>query len=423
MTCAAKNIINPKNIKQQNLKLGIFLNSIRQLADHIMNIRSVLTKFIHPSFSRDFKILCFYHLILALADGMLGLFLPIYLFESFNYSIVWVVVFYAIGFGLYGILSPLGAMWMDKIGLKKSIIIARLFAIPFYVCLYFFRDNPFLFAILANVALLLFRLFYWVPYHTSFVQFTDGRYRGRQMAYLAVLGYFMSIGAPLLAGFLLSQFSFKLLFILVIVIITVGIIPLFGLSNVKAKFEYSYWQSWKELFSKKNRRLQIAYMADGAENMVGCAIWPIFIYQILEKQYLAVGAITSLIVIVTIVCQLIMGEYVDRFPKKRLMKVGSVIYALGWFAKTFVATAFQIFIIGAFHDFAAIILRTPFDALSYEKFADRGSYIDEYTVLREMALGVGRILMGILLVFLVTSFSLKVAFPIAALVSLLVNLL
>ena len=382
-----------------------------------------MLKFFRFNFSKDFKALCIYNMIASLADGMVGLFLPIFLFEKFGNSIHWVIIFYVIGHGLYGILAPIGAMWMSKIGLKKSIIIARFFIIPFYLCLYFFSNNPLIFAILANIVLLAFRLFYWVPYHVDFVKFTDGKSRGKQMAYLTVLGYLISIGAPLMAGVLLSQSSFEILFMIAMVILTIAIIPLFKISETKARFEYSYFGSWKELFKKSRRHTMVAYMADGAQDLVGIVIWPIFIYQILEKQYLAVGAITALIIIGTVVLQIFVGEYTDKFPKRKMVKTGSILYALGWFLKAFAGTTFQIFVVGAFHNFTSIIFRTPFDALYYERSADHGSYIDEYTVLKEMSLGIGRILMGIILIFLVSTVSLKFAFPIAALISLFVNLL
>ncbi len=178
--------------------------------------------------SKDFKALCSHQCIVALASGMLGLFLPIFLLKEFGNSVYWVIVFYAVGHLLYGLLVPFGAMLMQKAGLKKLMIIARCFNIIFYICLYFLHSNPILFAILANFNLVMFRLLYWVPYHVDLAKFTSGKYRGRQMAYLAALGYLVGIGSPLLAGFLLTQSSFSTLFIITIVILTIAIIPLTG---------------------------------------------------------------------------------------------------------------------------------------------------------------------------------------------------
>ncbi len=373
--------------------------------------------------SRDFKIICLHQTLVSLAGGMVGLFLPIFLFQQFNLSIYWVIVFYLAGHFLYALLVPFGAMAMNKLGLKKSMILGRFFVIPFYLSLCFFQTNPLVFAILANLFILSFRFFYWVPYHVDFVNFTDGKYRGRQMAYLAVLGYLVSVGAPLLAGLLLSQFSFSFLFVLVTVITTLAIFPLFKLRKVEARFEYSYFQTFRELFKKKNFRSGVAYLSDGAQSLVGVVIWPLFIYQILEKQYLTIGAVTALIIIGTIIFQMLIGKYTDVFSKRKLMKLGSSLYALGWLAKSFVETALQIFIIGTFHSFMAVILRTPFDALTYEQISSNGTYVDEYTVLREISVSFGAFFMGCLLIVLIGFFGLKTAFFAAAGFSLLVNLL
>lgn len=376
-----------------------------------------------PPLSRDFKILCLYQLVLHLMDGMLGLFLPIFLFESLRQNIYLVVIFYIVGYALYGLLVPLGAMAMSKIGLKKSMIVARLMAVLFYVSLLYFKRDPLLFSILANIILLIFRLLYWIPYHTNFAQITHHDTRGRQVAYFAVIGYLASIAAPLLAGLLLSQYSFNLLFLITMITFALSAIPLAFLSPATAHFEYSFFGTFKEWAKKANQRLRIAYMADGSQDLVGVIIWPIFIYQLLNKEYLAVGAVSALIVVATIICYLITGQYADKLEKKKLMRFGSSFYALGWLLKTFVITAFQIFVVGTLHAFAAILLRTPFDALMYDRAADHGSYVDEYTVLRDMSINFGRVLMGILLIILISVVGLKIAFPLAAVVSLLVNLL
>ncbi len=372
--------------------------------------------------SKDFKILCLYQTIVALADGMVGLFLPIFLFEQFHQSIHLAIIFYAVGYLLYALLVPFGAMMMNKIGLEKSILLGRFFALPFYISLYFLKNNPLLFAILAVLFLLFFRLFYWVPYHVDFISFTEGKYRGRQMSYLAVLGYMVGVGAPLLAGLLLSEFSFKLVFCLVSIIMAVSLIPLKKLNDTKAKFEFSYCQTFKELFKKQNRKSGLAYLADGGQSMVGVAIWPLFIYQILQKQYLAMGAVAALITIGTILLQLLIGSYTDKYSKKKLLRIGSSLYALGWLAKSLIETTFQVFIIGTFHSFTSIILRTPFDALTYERISCReSSYIDENTVLREISVSTGYFLMGLIILFLVGLIGLKFTFLVAALCSLLVN--
>ena len=68
-------------------------------------------------------------------------------------------------------------------------------------------------------------------------------------------------------------------------------------------------------------------------------------------------------------------------------------------------------------------MRTPFDALAYEKAADSGHYVDEYTVLREMSLNMGRVACIVILFILINVIGLQWTFVLAGVASLFVNLL
>ncbi len=174
---------------------------------------------------------------------------------------------------------------------------------------------------------------------------------------------------------------------------------------------------------KKNRKLLLAYGGDGAEGMVGIVIWPIFIFQLLNGNYLAVGIISSLIIVASVALRLVVGALTDKMSKRKLIKVGFILYAVGWIGKVFIQTAFQIFIVSSYHSFAAVVRRTPFTTLMYEQAADRGHYVDEYTVLREISLNIGRVLMLVSLFILFYFVGLTFAFILAAIASLLINTL
>lgn len=69
-------------------------------------------------------------------------------------------------------------------------------------------------------------------------------------------------------------------------------------------------------------------------------------------------------------------------------------------------------------------MRTPYDALIYEKAADSGSLVDEYTVTREIALIFGRLLMiGLVLALFIFTGSIAATFLLAAVASLLISLI
>ena len=124
------------------------------------------------------------------------------------------------------------------------------------------------------------------------------------------------------------------------------------------------------------------------------------------------------IVVISIAFQLLIGRLVDRGPAKKMLEWGDAFYALAWIGKALVSSVVGVFAASTFHTFGSIFLRTPFSAIYYEKAADSGHYVDEFTVVRETALTIGRVLMSGLLILITLKFSINIAFVVAAIASL-----
>ena len=117
------------------------------------------------------------------------------------------------------------------------------------------------------------------------------------------------------------------------------------------------------------------------------------------------------------------GKFADKIDKRKMLHWGSVFYALGWLAKIFVLTTFQIFIVGTYHSLSQVFKDTPFDALNYETIADHGHYVDEFTVLKEMSLCIGGVLIMTFAIVVFLSFGLNWTFALAAFASLFISML
>ncbi len=361
-------------------------------------------------------------LIIQIGAGLLGLFLPIFLYEQFNNSTDYLLGYYFFTFLASFFLMAPGAMIMSKIGLRTSKMLAVVFVTGFYLVFSFWDPNfAIWFLITASVLQNAWRMLYWTPFHTEFAELTEKGKRGRTLGLLNGLSSVVSVVMPLAAGFILAWYDYDSLFLVAAAIIISSIMPLFFTKKFEEEYSFTYWQTFKEFFSKKNRRMVTAYAAEGAEITVGALIWPVFIFEILQGNYLEVGALTSVIVLVGVILRIVMGNWADKHPRHKMMKWGSGLYAFGYLAKMFVNTAFTIFIASTFHNFALIVLRTPFDVLMYERAADAGHYVDEYTVIREMAICLGRVI-SIALVFVLLLFvPLYIAFIVGAIASLLMN--
>ena len=393
---------------------------------HNQSVEGLIDSFKHTKLSGSLTALYSNRIIQQFAGGLLGLFLPIFFYIAFDFSLYKLLLYYLISWSIWVLIIPIGAMIMSKIGMKKALIISVIFGTAQFYFLRLYDLHSLLYILIFVIfAATLDRLLYWVPYHTDFAKFTDRRTRGKQISFLVSIASLVSIFTPFIAGYVINAYGFDALFLFVIIIYIMSVIPLFLLPDIRENFSFGYFQSYKEVFSKKNRRLLLSYGADGMQSMVGIVIWPIFIWLLLDKNYETVGLVSSLIVLFSLLLRLIMGEFSDRYDKHRGLRWGTILNSFGWLFKMFVGTGFQIFIASTYHSFASIVMRTPFDALMYEKAADSGHYVDEYTVVREISLNFGKVVMiGLVAgVFFITGGSFVAAFLMAAIAALLINVI
>jgi len=324
---------------------------------------------------------------------------------------------------IYALFVPLGAQWLTRIGMRRSLRISVFFDASYYVCLFMVSYSPSIFLPLSVIIVTFGRMTFWLPYHVDFAKFTDRSNRGKEVSLLWATNSLLGIVLPLVSGFLIGIYGFHIVFVMAILMFLVSGIPFLALPKTGERFEWTYFQTFKHFFSRNNRKMVMANMANGAENAVAIIIWPIFIWQLLKGNYFAVGVFSSCIVFITVILQLIVGKYLDLFNKRKMLHWGSFLYATGWFAKIFVLTAFQSFIAGAYHSITQIFKDTPFDTLNYENLADKGHYVDEYTVIKEVAVQLGKVLVLSLAVFVSLYFGLNWTFVLAAIASLLISLL
>jgi len=375
--------------------------------------------------SKGFRSLYIGKSILAVATGLLGLFLPIFLYQLFGESVIKTFIYYGIASLLYLFTVSLGGMLVSKLSFRKSIQMSVIFGALFYAIFFFISDSNIQYLIgLSIIILTLFRVTYWLPFHTDFAKFTTKENRAKEVGALMAIGDIVGVVIPVTAGFIISKFGFDVVFLMGVFVFLISGIPYFMLPKTKEKFTWNYWQTWKEFFAKRNRKKVVAFFADGIETTAALIVWPIFIFQILQGDYLQVGLVSTFIIGTTVTLDLAVGAYLDKTSKESsVLKVGTAMYALGWILKIFVATAFHIFIVGAYHSIIKIFTREPFDTLFYEIAADEGHYVDEFTVLHEMAIHAGRVIGISIFIALAFYFSIQWIFIIAAISVLFFNVL
>lgn len=373
--------------------------------------------------SHDLTYLYISRTIVYFSNGFFTIFVPIFLYEMLGYNIQKVLLFYLIGSILYLIPLPFTTRYIERFSLKRSLYIATIADIFALLALSITTPGNVYHTIgITLLFVTIFRLLYWLPYHTMFTTFSDQTNRMREVSTFMATMHIVGIIAPLIAGFILAYASYQTLFIAGMVVYATSLIPLLSLSNVHEKFSWTYRQTWKNLCAKKYRPAMIAYIADGAESSVGTIIWPIFIFIILDGNYISIGLISALTIGVTVLLEILVGKHADiHHKKKKVLKINSILYAIGWLMKIFIITGFHIFVADAYHKITKALSQNSLDAITYDLSADQGHYVDEFTVLKEMALNIGRIFLYSTAIIITIFADIQWTFLLAAIATILVN--
>ncbi len=371
--------------------------------------------------TKGFLALFMNNIIRNVATGLFGIFIPIYFYLTFDKQVSYVVLYYLLNSFIYLYAVAFGARFLNKIGFRRSLQWSTFFISFFYILLFLLnRDNVLIIIPLMIITLSFWRILYWVPYHVDFSKFTKKKNKGEAVGAMTATLSLISVVTPIIAGFLIEEIGYDKLFIFGVFLYILSAIPYRKLPRTREVFDWSYKETWRRFFSKKHRKTVFAFMASGAETIIGMAIWPIFIYELLNGDFVKIGTISTLVVSVAVILELLVGKYTDKKGMgDKFLKYGAVFYSIGWLLKVFVETIFQVFMSDAFHRIANIFTKVPFDTMTYEIAAEKGHFIDEFTVIHEMAISAGRVVMlFIVLILLCFTTSLNIIFIFAAFASM-----
>ncbi len=369
--------------------------------------------------SRDMLALYSSRILMRISLGSLNVFLPIFFYTQFNQSLEMVILIFATMYLLHMLFTPLATKLLSVWGMKVMIGLGMLFAILGVGSLYFAPMYLQLSAALFTIFSAIYRALYWIPYHVDFAHMLSRAHRGRQLAFMRNVSGALVIVAPIIGGVIITSMGFSYAFVYAAVIMLLGLLPLAYVHNTYEKFSWDYIDTFTHLFNKVNRPILLAHAANGAQGMAVLVFWPLYVFTLLDERYTAVGIITSLTLIAVLVMRYVVGKLFDTWSEKRMLLVGVLFSTTGWMLKVFVSTPLQIFAADTYHQFGRTTNTLTFDATTYEQSADAGRYIDEYTALKEMAMNVGRLIMLAAVWALAATFGIKVAFVLAAIVTLL----
>ncbi|MEK7092418.1 MAG: hypothetical protein AAB907_02230, partial [Patescibacteria group bacterium] len=118
---------------------------------------------------RGFFGLYFGRMVMAISSGLLGVFLPIFLYTLSDGNIPLVMAYYAVASGVYLFLVAFGAQFLNRFGFRRALVLASLSAVVINTAYYYTTpDNMWSLLPISVLFVIIFRLLFWIPYHVDF---------------------------------------------------------------------------------------------------------------------------------------------------------------------------------------------------------------------------------------------------------------
>lgn len=178
--------------------------------------------------------------------------------------------------------------------------------------------------------------------------------------------------------------------------------PVFALRNTHEGFSWHYRETFRHLFTHSHRRPLIQAIFNGFEGAALLLLWPIAIFVLLNWSYAALGLVLS----ATYVCTLVARRFIKSVQRRaQTPAMLSILTLSGWILRGTVAAPISIVLVDTYYQSGSGVAQRGVDLLTSEQSADSNSYVDEFTALKDMGQGIGRIAFCVMLFMLSSLFS------------------
>ncbi len=324
-----------------------------------------------------------------LAQAIIVIFEPIFLYVVLGLSVEEVLLFMAAVYALYVFFIPLGAKVASRYGYAHSIFFSIPFQILFWLALLGAQNN-FVWLYIAPVIFAVQKSLFWPAFHASLSRFANGKQRGREFSMMYAIMNLMQILGPFIGGFLSVTLGINVLFVITSVIYLCSAIPLFWSAEVFVPKIYKFHDTWKMYKSYPARFF--GYFGFGEELLV-LTIWPIYIY-IVVRNYEQIGALVTISTLIATALILYIGVYTDHHNKRSVLRIGTYFYVLSWLARLPVVSGFGVFITDTLSRTSKSLAFVPLSTLTYERA--ESTHIMPYIVGFEQVLALGKFMAAIL---------------------------
>lgn len=301
--------------------------------------------------------------------------------ESLALGLAAVALLYALQHVVMILLTPLVARHLAH-GMRNHMALGVLAASAAFAVLgvgYYTGIEALTPAVCAFAILLgMYRALYFTPY----ALLAD---LGKRVAYLEVLILLLPVAVGLLLFF--SVLSPAVLFFAAALALACSAIPILWIQDRHEGFSWGYRETFHQVFDPRHRTLFFLSVCDGVEAVALLLVWPIVIWIVLGGSMALLGLMMTVTLLLALVVRMIFRHF--SFAPSRAHEM--IIRVSVWVLRSVAGTAGAIVLVDAYGSSSSAHAR-GIDRAALEQAADNHTYIDEYTALKEIGNGLGRVL-------------------------------
>lgn len=325
------------------------------------------------------------------AEGLVALFIPIYLLEH-GYSLAEVILWMLV----HHLSVLLFAFFAVKISNKYNLVANWYIRIPVYllfiVSILLIPTVPAVFipsAIFSGMEVALF----WIPYNILMVRLTKPENMSSALATISNAGKIVGMFTPLISALVITGLGYDFLFVASLLLSALAIIPVLRFIAMKTDFSFTN-ESFIKIY-QENKAFVVPEILDNlAEDAI--PVLAIFLFMagltVLDIGYL--GVITG---IAGIIASQLFAHLSDRVNRKGMFRFAAWLLTVSWVAVflvlAFVATPVWLYIVSTIAGFATGLFANSYGSYMFNRAR---KYDAQFLVLREIPTITGRAILFVL---------------------------
>ncbi|MCK5084852.1 MAG: MFS transporter [Candidatus Pacebacteria bacterium] len=332
------------------------------------------------------------------ASSIVGIFIPIYLFEK-GYSLSFIILFFVLVQFSRLIFLPISAWLSSAIGAKKVISLSFIASIIFYLILDkidHLSNGFYLSALIYGMV----QAFLYLPFLVHLSKMSPDNDRGKILGKLNIYSAIAGALGPIFGGIIISSYGFSAGFSIVILFLIPAVLTLLLTPEISKIRKINF-----RLINIK--KIYPDLIANGFLNFqiyLGYVVWSIFIFLIVS-EYDKIGLIQTISLFVSIAVFYILGIWVDKFDRKKVLMWGSLISVFADLMRVFASSFASILLLNTSSIAFEKAKRMAWDA-KIQEHMDREPRT-EYVCFFEMGGAFVTFIFLILFMLLIQSLSLK----------------